>query len=142
MNNKGQTLVVFVLFLPVLVIVITSIIAVLVGLLNKSNMYYDKRNMENIAKEAINYGLSNIEDENIENKIKIFISKNIDCEKEVKIEDGEIRVTLIKENKTIKKILGYENIKIKYKGKIEDNKEKVEVAYGNNESKNNISYIC
>lgn len=135
MNNKGQTLVVFVLFLPVLVIVITMII-------NKSNMYYDKRNMENIAKEAINYGLSNIEDENIEDKIKIFISKNIDCEKEVKIEDGEIRVTLIKENKTIKKILGYGNIKIKYKGKIEDNKKKVEVAYGNNESKNNISYIC
>ena len=135
MNNKGQTLVVFVLFLPVLVIVIAMII-------NKSNMYYDKRNMENIAKEAINYGLSNIEDENIEDKIKIFISKNIDCEKEVKIEDGEIRVTLIKENKTIKKILGYGNIKIKYKGKIEENKKKVEVAYGNNESKNNISYIC
>ena len=135
MNKKGQTLVVFVLFLPVLVIVITMII-------NKSNMYYDKRNMENIAKEAINYGLSNIEEENIENKIKIFISQNIDCEKEVKIEDGEIRVTLIKENKTIKKILGYGNIKIKYKGKIEDNKKKVEVAYGNNESKNNISYIC
>ena len=135
MNKKGQTLVIFVLFLPVLVIVITMII-------NKSNMYYDKRNMENIAKEAINYGLSNIEDENIEDKIKIFISKNIDCEKEVKIEDGEIRVTLIKENKTIKKILGYGNIKIKYKGKIEDNKKKVEVAYGNNESKNNISYIC
>lgn len=135
MNNKGQTLVVFVLFLPVLVIVITMII-------NKSNMYYDKRNMENIAKEAINYGLNNIEDENIEDKIKIFISKNIDCEKEIKIEDGEIRVTLIKENKTIKKILGYENIKIKYKGKIEDNKKKVEVAYGNNESKNNISYVC
>ena len=86
MNKKGQTLVVFVLFLPVLVIVITMII-------NKSNMYYDKRNMENIAKEAINYGLSNIEDENIENKIKIFISKNIDCEKEVKIDDGAIRVT-------------------------------------------------
>lgn len=135
MNSKGQTLVVFVLFLPVLVIVITMII-------NKSNMYYDKRNMENIAKEAINYGLSNIEDENIEDKIKIFISKNIDCEKEIKIEDGEIRVTLIKENKTIKKILGYGNIKIKYKGKIEDNKKKVEVAYGNNESKNNFSYIC
>ena len=50
----------------VLVIVITMII-------NKSNMYYDKRNMENIAKEAINYGLNNIEDENIEDKIKIFI---------------------------------------------------------------------
>ena len=135
MNNKGQTLVVFVLFLPVLVIVITMII-------NKSNMYYDKRNMENIAKEAINYGLNNIEDENIEDKIKIFISKNIECEKEIKIEDGEIKVTLIKENKTIKKILGYGNIKIKYKGKIEDNKKKVEVAYGNNESENNISYIC
>ena len=74
MNNKGQTLVVFVLFLPVLVIVITMII-------NKSNMYYDKRNMENIAKEAINYGLNNIEDENIEEYIDTgmkFIRAEID----------------------------------------------------------------
>ena len=43
-------------------------------------MYYDKRNMENVIKEAINYGLNNIEDENIENKMQIFIGKNIECE--------------------------------------------------------------
>ncbi len=127
MNNKGQTLVIFVLFIPIFALVLTMVI-------NKSNMYYDKRNMENIIKEAINYGLNNIEDENIENKINIFISKNIECEKEINIENDEITIELTKENETIKKILGYGNIKVKYKGKIEENKKKVEAYYGNNES--------
>lgn len=127
MNNKGQTLVIFVLFIPIFALVLTMVI-------NKSNMYYDKRNMENIIKEAINYGLNNIEDEDIENKINIFISKNIECEKEINIENDEITIELTKENETIKKILGYGNIKVKYKGKIEENKKKVEAYYGNNES--------
>ena len=127
MNNKGQTLVIFVLFIPIFALVLTMVI-------NKSNMYYDKRNMENIIKEAINYGLNNIEDENIENKINIFISKNIECEKEINIENDEITIELTKENETIKKIYCYGNIKVKYKGKIEENKKKVEAYYGNNES--------
>lgn len=127
MNNKGQTLVIFVLFIPIFALVLTMVI-------NKSNMYYDKRNMENIIKEAINYGLNNIEDGDIENKINIFISKNIECEKEINIENDEITIELTKENETIKKILGYGNIKVKYKGKIEENKKKVEAYYGNNES--------
>ena len=127
MNNKGQTLIIFVLFIPIFALVLTMVI-------NKSNMYYDKRNMENIIKEAINYGLNNIEDGDIENKINIFISKNIECEKEINIENDEITIELTKENETIKKILGYGNIKVKYKGKIEENKKKVEAYYGNNES--------
>ena len=38
MNKKGQTLVIFILFLPIIACIILMII-------NKSNMYYDKRNI-------------------------------------------------------------------------------------------------
>ena len=55
MNKKGQTLVIFILFLPIIACIILMII-------NKSNMYYDKRNMENITKEAINYWINNNEE--------------------------------------------------------------------------------
>lgn len=119
MNKKGQTLVIFIIFLPILVIVIQMII-------NKYNMYYDKRNMENIIKESIYYGLENIENENIENKLIQFIEQNIKCEKIVKIENNIITITLIKESDEIKKILGNGNIKVSYKGYIENGKKKVE----------------
>lgn len=118
MNKKGQTLVIFILFLPIIAFLIIMII-------NKSNMYYDKRNMENVIKEAINYGLNNIEDENIENKMQIFIGKNIECEKEIIIKDKTIKVTLKKTSKELKKILGYKDIKITYKGYIENEKIKI-----------------
>ena len=118
MNKKGQTLVIFILFLPIIACIILMII-------NKSNMYYDKRNMENITKEAINYGLNNIEEENIETKIKIFIEKNIECEKEITINDKKIKITLKKTSNELKKILGYNEIKITYKGYIENEKIKI-----------------
>lgn len=118
MNKKGQTLVIFILFLPIIAFLIIMII-------NKSNMYYDKRNIENVIKEAINYGLNNIEDENIENKMQIFIGKNIECEKEIIIKDKTIKVTLKKTSKELKKILGYKDIKITYKGYIENEKIKI-----------------
>lgn len=118
MNNKGQTLVIFVLFVPVLLIVISMII-------NKGNIYYDKRNMENIAKEAINYGLNDYE--NIENRIKEYINKNIECDLNVNINDDYIEVIMKKDNNLVNKILGNGKIEIKYRVDRED-------TYGNNES--------
>lgn len=121
MNKKGQTLVIFVIFVPIFVIIINFII-------NKTNMYYDKRNMENIVKESIHYGLNNIEEENIKSKIEEYINKNINCEIDVNIENNQIFVTLKKESTEIKKILGYGNITISYKGYIENEKKKVEAV--------------
>lgn len=106
MNKKGQTLVLFVIFLPILLIVIQMII-------NKNNMYYEKRNMENIAQEALNYGLTS-NNEEIISKINNFIDKNIECEKEIEINNNILKITLKKENSTIKKILGYGNIEVKF----------------------------
>lgn len=122
MNKKGQTLVIFVVMLPIIVIVIQMII-------NKNNMYYDQNNMKNITQEAIYYGLNNITNENVTNEIEQFINKNIECESIIEIENDTIKITLKKENNTIKKILGTGNIKVSYIGYIENGKKKVEVAY-------------
>lgn len=122
MNNKGQTLVIFILFIPIIAYVI-----ILIN--NKSNMYYEKRQTENIAKEAILYGLNNIETVNLEQNINDFINKNINCTSKIIINENEIRIEIIKESKTIKKILGFGKIKVKYKGIIEN--KRIEVDYGN-----------
>ena len=118
MNNKGQTLVIFVLFVPLIIYVI-----ILIN--NKSNMYYEKRQMENIAKESIRYGLNNIENENVEE----YINKNLECENTVYIENNEIKVEITKESNVVKKILGFGTIKVKYKGIIDE--KRIEVDYGN-----------
>ncbi len=122
MNNKGQTLVLFVLVIPLIVYVI-----ILIN--NKSNMYYEKRQTENITKEAILYGLNNIENENLEQNINDFINKNINCTSKIIINENEIKIEITKESKTIKKILGFGTIKVKYKGIIEN--KRIEVDYGN-----------
>ena len=74
MNNKGQTLVMFIIFLPVILI----LVALLINYSFISNL---KLKLENNIKSAISYGLNlKIEDANITNdevkdKIKFWIIK-------------------------------------------------------------------
>ena len=50
MNNKGQTLVLFVLILPIIVFIMLLVIDV-------SNMFITKQELNNINKIVLNYGL-------------------------------------------------------------------------------------
>ena len=117
MNNKGQTLVLFVLILPIIVFIMLLVIDV-------SNMFITKQELNNINKIVLNYGLDIIEEENIENKLEDMINKNISTnEHTIKIDDGTIEIDLKKEIKGIitkKKI--YE-VKSTYKGYIEEDKK-------------------
>ncbi len=58
MNNKGQTLVLFVLMLPIIIFIMLLVIDV-------SNMVITKQELNNINKMVLNYGLDIIEEENI-----------------------------------------------------------------------------
>lgn len=117
MNNKGQTLVLFVLMLPIIIFIMLLVIDV-------SNMVITKQELNNINKMVLNYGLDIIEEENIENKLEDMINKNISTnEHTIKIDDGTIEIDLKKEIKGIitkKKI--YE-VKSTYKGYIEEDKK-------------------
>lgn len=117
MNNKGQTLVLFVLILPIIIFIMLLVIDV-------SNMFITKQELNNINKIVLNYGLDIIEEENIDSKLEELINKNISVnEHTVKIESGTIEINLKKNIQGIvtkKKI--YE-VKSTYKGYIEEDKK-------------------
>ena len=117
LNNKGQTLVLFVLILPIIIFIMLLVIDV-------SNMFITKQELNNINKIVLNYGLDIIEEENIDSKLEELINKNISVnEHTVKIENGTIEINLKKNIQGIvtkKKI--YE-VKSTYKGYIEEDKK-------------------
>ena len=66
MNNKGQTLTAFIVLLPLIFMIFALILDL--GLL-----YTEKQKINSNIKEAINYGLKNQEEKNLENKLNILI---------------------------------------------------------------------
>ena len=90
MNRKGQSLVVFVLTLPLIFILVSFVIAT-------STDAYTKIKCENDIKSAIRYGLRHIKEDNIESKMITLLDSNIDGDKEVKIE-GEVITINLKKN--------------------------------------------
>ena len=117
MNNKGQTLVLFVLILPIIIFIMLLVIDV-------SNMFITKQELNNINKIVLNYGLDIIEEENIDSKLEELINKNISVnEHTIRIDNGIIEIELKKNIQGIvtkKKI--YE-VKSTYKGYIEEDKK-------------------
>ncbi len=123
MNNRGQTLITFIVFLPLLLIIMATVIDI-------SFMYYEKNKLDNLTMMVTEYGIDHIEDENIEEKIKELIIENDDEIKSKQIETSEnkITITLSKSTKsTFGKIIGIEEYKItsKYIGINIDNKKEI-----------------
>lgn len=121
MNNKGQTLVIFVVFLPILILLIATVIDI-------SLMYSEANELNNINKLVINYGLSNIEENNLENKLEKLSKLNDDNINEVniKIEKNKIIIILEKKEKSIfGNVIGLKEYKIKskYSGELINNKK-------------------
>lgn len=113
MNNKGQTLILFVLLIPLIFITLLIVIEF-------SKIYLDKQKTINIVKDTIEYGLKNIKEEKINEKLNNLIDANIKYEdKTIFISEDEIRINITKEQKIFKKIY---NIKYTYKGIIKENK--------------------
>ena len=72
MNNRGQTLVMFILMLPLLLIVLCLVVDI--GMLS-----LEKKKLENTLKDAIYYELNNQETDSnmIKNRLTNTLSKNI-----------------------------------------------------------------
>ena len=122
-NNKGQTLVIFVVFLPIILIMMATIVDV--GL-----MYYNKNKLDNINMFITEYGVNNIENENLVSELEELINKNVVnlSNKNIKINNNKIEIKLEKETEsTFGKIIGIENYKIKsyYIGTNIENKKEI-----------------
>lgn len=93
MNNKGQTLVMFVLVLPILFIILTLVI-------DLGFLYIEKRNVSNNVVDAVEYYLENMEDININSKVQELLNKNIEDIAQINIDDthDNVKINVIKEH--------------------------------------------
>ena len=82
MNNKGQTLALFIIILPIIFILFIYIVDI-------GNLYFEKRKINNTLEYALEY-------KNENKDVNDYINKNIDDINEVIINDNEI---IIKKNK-------------------------------------------
>lgn len=76
MNNKGQTLVLFVVLLPIILLIFVAVI-------DLGNIYIEKRKINNVIDTALQYRESG-------KNIRDFINKNIEDLDEVIINDDYI----------------------------------------------------
>lgn len=124
LNNKGQSLVAFVLIIPI-------VLMILILVLDVGRMYLLRRELDNINYITLDYAIDKIDDNNIKTKIleiieindqDIIIKKNI-------IEDGKIY--LVTEKKYDGYFLGFisdelVNIESSYVGYLVDGKKYIE----------------
>lgn len=91
MNNKGQSLVAFVLMVPIIFILVSFMFKI-------GNLSYLKNSYENEIKSVIKYGLNHLDDDNLENKLRVLLDSNIDGEKNIKIDNNVIIVNFKKKD--------------------------------------------
>ena len=94
MNDKGQSLVIFVILLPV-------ILLLMAGIVDIGNFLVEKNRYENEVKSTINYGMKHLDEENIAQKLNDLLDSNIEGKKQISIENETIK---IKVNATTKSL--------------------------------------
>lgn len=122
-NNKGQSLVMFVLIIPIFLLILTLVYDV-------GNAIYEKDRLSNTNYLTIEYGLNNI-DTVTENDLKNLIEQNTSNLKYiyVTIEENQIEIKMEKDAKSIiGKMFNFNLVKIisYYKGKIINNQKEIE----------------
>lgn len=123
LNNKGQSLVLFVLLMPILLMVMVLVYDGGIAL-------YEKEKLDNVNDIAVNYGLDNIGTISESDLIDLIVKNTDDVQQiEVIINGSEITSSIEKKNKSI--IGQFMRIKVfeitsKYQGKIVDDKKEIE----------------
>ena len=122
MNNKGQSLVTFVLLIPIILLILFMIYDI-------GSMVLLKIELNNINYMVIDYGVDKLDDENIENKLRDIVNKNKNDIDSVEITVIDNKLNIILEDNLDNKISLIRKFKIKikssYVGYIEDNKKKI-----------------
>lgn len=81
LNNKGQSLVIFIIIIPILLGIMALVIDI-------GNLIYTKQELDNINKIVLNYGISNITEENvIEEMTELAKLNNDKITTQIKFED-------------------------------------------------------
>ena len=89
LNNKGQSLVLFVVVLPILMLILILVIDI-------GNIVLLKQELKTISNIVLDYGLENIEKDNIDNELETLVklNKNDIDSVNIYIKDNKIYVDL------------------------------------------------
>lgn len=119
LNNKGQSLVAFLILFPIVILIMFIVIDIL-------NARIVKSSLDNISKIAITYGVNNIDSSDIVSKIEKLLYKNnskLDSV-DIRIDDGKVYIDITERQEMIIDI-GFDYMMIKsslygynYEGKI------------------------
>ena len=86
LNNRGQSLVMFILIIPIL-------LGIMAMVMDIGNVIYNKQDIDNINKIVISYGLTNMADVNIVREMEnLALLNNSDMHFVVEINQGQIIV--------------------------------------------------
>ena len=120
MNNKGQALVVFVLVLPIIMLIIA-------GVMEMGRLSLVKAEYEDSIIDTINYGLDNLDKENVKEKMNLLLDKNISGTKNIEITEGTIKIHVTSNlDSMFSKLFKKEyDINLTYRGYIVDGKKKI-----------------
>jgi len=122
LNNKGQSLVLFILIIPILFLIL-----IIVG--DIGNALSSKQELDNVNYMTIEYGLDHVNEDNLENVLKNMIDINNVSYDEiiVDVKNDKIYITI---KKDIEGILAKEfkifSIESSYQGYIINNKKIIE----------------
>lgn len=125
LDNKGQSLAIFVIFVPVFIMIGTLAVDV-------SFAKYESRRLDNITKDVINYGLKNIEEEPYNNMVDLIYQNDDEIDSysiNIDEENKQVEITIEKSTKGFfGSIVGKEIYKEKssYIGYIKDDKRIIE----------------
>lgn len=128
LNNKGQSLILFVVVLPVLLLVLVLVIDI-------GRVIVVKQKLDNINTIVIDYGLEHLDKEGIEQELVELVQlngKDID-DVTLSIEDGKIYSSLEESTKGIfSKIIDVSIFRVKssYQGYITDSEKRIEKISG------------
>jgi len=125
LNNKGQSLVMFILILPILLLLFVIVIDI-------GNALINKQELDNINCLTIEYGLDHINENSIQTKLIDMINLN-DLklsEINVKVENNKIYITTKKNiNGILAKGFKIVTIESKYQGYIKEGKKVIEKVW-------------
>ncbi|MBR3198609.1 MAG: hypothetical protein IKG27_01185 [Bacilli bacterium] len=115
MTNKGQSLVIFVILLPIIFILITLVWEL-------GNLSVVQSKYENETKEAIIYGLTHKDDPEINQKIKELLDSNIEGEKTITFIGETLKINVKNEYKTVYRMIFKDkfDINVTYVGHLEN----------------------
>ena len=128
LNNKGQSLVLFVVVLPILLLVLVLVIDI-------GRAICLKQELNNVNKLVLDYGLDNLDNENIVNELTKLVNLNNDEVDEIDIQIDNNKL-YIKLNSDFDMMLsGLIDISIfdinsYYVGYMEDNEKRIEKVNG------------